>query len=350
MKKITGYDKFFAVLDKMDSDMDEFANEQKERFWASRIDHETTKSNCKPYSKNKLLWQGFVEVNGGSKGRSGYDAPCVFMWRTTKAYMTGKTEAQIFAESETKKVLHSEKGYDFCLIRDYLRPNTETYWGKKFIYEIDGKDYHHKMVIMKGEKKVFECFERWELANFCDGIRYEVKEPETPSEIFRSFNPFKVIVKPFTMTESIEELSTKLEFHINRPTEIWKEIQGKLGNDVDDVKDKWLICLMGMQKYGERWDNHNATWFIMTSRTKPTTDEALIYMMEKLDFYDEENIVDLLQKMKNEYAYDLNEVNIPAQERLRDLWERKVKYKLQEVLNCKYKDLKKLWETNLVYS
>lgn len=350
MKKISGYKQFYAAIDKMNADMDEFAKEQKESFWASRIDHETLKSECKPYSKNKNLWLGIVKVNGGSKsGGSGYDAPCVFMWRTDDKTIRSAADAVIFANSETKKVLHSEKGYDFCLIRDYLRPATQTCWSKKFIYEIEKKHYYHKMVVMKKDKVIFEAFERWEFTNLCDGVVREEHNIETPSEIFRHFNPFKMLIVPFNDKKYTQLTVERYGKHCsNTPHEVVKELNSRFGYKMEH-KNLWVIHIMGMGRFQKHDDKHITTWWIIGSNTKPTQDEALDILMRDLDTYDREDFAELMLHLRDELGTDLNKINILAEQRIMDLYNRKLINTLEVLMDTQYKTLKEFYNEHVTF-
>lgn len=353
MKPITGYKKFYAAIDKMEADMEAFAKDQKESFWASRYDHETLKSECKPYPKNKNLWLGIVKVNGGSKNGHGYDAPCVFIWRTIECYMTGKSDAEIMEKSETKKVLHSENGYDFCLVRDNLRQRTDTYWGKKFIYEINGKNYHHKMVVMKKDKIVAEAFERWAFTNLCESGGYveeEERNPETPTEIFRYFNPFKLLIVPFT-DKKYTELSMKRygKNCQNEPHNIIDELENRFGYK-RTRENLWIVHIMGMGRNQRRHlDKHITTWWIISSNTKPTQDEALAELMRELQIYDQENFAELMVHFKDDLGLNLNKINILAEQRIMDLYQRKLIDTLETLMDVRWKELRDFWNKNVTF-
>jgi len=351
MKTISGYKAFYIALDQMEADMEKFRNEQPDemRFWATRIDHETNVSECKPYKDNVFLWRGVVKVNGGKRsGGSGYDAPCVFMWRTTPSYMTGKSSEQIMKESETEKVLHIEKGYEFCIVRDRLREATETHWGKKFIYEFEQKHFHHKMVIRKKGKVLFECFERWEFTNFCEGAKkVEYRDPETPTEIFRYFNPFRLLVVPFTDKEytqkSIERYGSNCGNEPSQMVEYLKKHYGFKPN----AKKLWVVHLMGMGRYTEfSSDKHITTWWIMESNEQPSNEDALYYLMNQLELYDRDNLGDVLQFMKDSMSRNMNDVNYVLEERIMDLWKRKVVYTLERLMDTSIEEIKKFWNEN----
>jgi hypothetical protein len=350
-KKITGYKTFFATIDKMHSDMEEFASRQKESFWATRTDHETEKKECKPYANNKNLWEGIVKVNGGSSGdsRSGYDAPCVFIWRTTPMYMTGKTTEQIMKESETKKVLHSEKGYDFCIVRDNLREPTRNYWGRKFVYEVEKKSYPHKLVIMKKDKIVFECLERWEMENFCDGVKQEERTPETPSEIFRYFNPFKVLIQPFNdkKTKTLSKKRYGTNCH-NEPFAVVENLKSRFGYTMH-TEQLWVVNIMGMGRYSDTSDNHITTWFLMGSKNKPTVDDAIYHMMHELQIYNQTDFSELMQYFKDELGMDMNKVNFLAEDRIFYLWKTKFINTLETLMDTRYETIKKFWDENVNY-
>lgn len=364
MKPITGYKEFFATLDKAYDDMKSWANDQHglnsdtmnesvSYFYATDNDS-SNKSDCKVYKPNPLLWTGKFSAN-----RNGREVihERIFLWFTQPNYNGKANSTKTWDYSEKLKVIHSQNGYDFCIVRDNLRQPTDNYWGYKFVYEIDEKSYPHKFVIRKkGDLKsryIFECFERWELENYCTGAKNQSEFTGTASDIFRYFNPFKIVAVPFNKKnmEMVEDLSDRLRFDINRPKEIWNEFVS-LDYVQKDPTDKWLICLMGISR---RWSrnmsgcNHNATWWIMTSKTKPTTNEALEHLMDKMSmYYDdcEDDFTELLIKLKSEFCMDLNKINLKAEKRMQDLYARKMWTAFKKIMGTNYNEVRKFWDEN----
>ena len=102
---------------------------------------------------------------------------------------------------------------------------------------------------------------------------------------------------------------------------------------------------MGMGRYSKHED-HNITWWIVSSKNKPSHDEALNILMTELNTYEQEDFASLLVVFKDELGIDLNNVNIFAEQRIQDLWQRKFIPKLEKLLDINYKELVELWNKN----
>lgn len=335
-----GLTEFFAELDKIDSDLESFGKEQKEAFAGNDdtffchfadVDNDRFKEPHAAWKKNKHLHyspKSPCTVNGHTR----FHYPAIYLWFTIENYMKlGYTE--VWEKSERIKVIHNVGKYQFCLIRDNLKSPTDNYWGHRF-----GK---HKLAIMEGGKVIYSTTERWEMEKFCTQTKkVELRNPETPSEIFRYFHPFKAIIVPLEDESKVKYLSAEMDMHSNTPLAIYEELK-KYGH-WNDKKNKWVVFLLGIEnkKSQGSTQDRNATWFIYGSKTKPTADEAIYDMMRDLDLYDEEDFIDVLEKLKQDFEQDLNKVNLRAEDRIRDLFHRKLSYALECLLNTSTKTLK----------
>lgn len=352
MKKISGYKSFFAKLDKIVIDLNEFEKEMKEKYpkhwghsFSSVYDDGTPKSKLKIYKKNPLLNIGEFNTTIDKELKT---LPQLSLWWTVPNYMGKATYDEVWKKSQRLKVIHSENGYDFVIIRDQLDRPTETYYGHKFSYRVENTFYNHKLAIMKKKKVIFFCFERWEFENFCEGIKYKERTPETPSEIFRYFNPFKILVLPFNDKKGKELCKTRYGTHCdNEPYSIVNELS-KNGYTMY-TEQLWVVHIMGMGRYSEgyRRDKHITTWFLMGSKTKPTINEALSHMMHELNIYDQGDFAELMVYFKDEIGMDMNKVNFLAEQRIMDLWQRKFMTTLEVLMNTTYKEIKEFWNENI---
>lgn len=357
MKPIQGYKQFFDKIDAAYTDMVAWAteyqqtdnitlNESVSYFWAT--DNDDSRS-VKPYKKNPLLHIGeFTAYRNGEAVKH----KRISLWYTLSNYNGRAKYEDIIAKSETFKLVHSQDGYEFYLLRDNLRRPTDTYWGYKYIYTIGKKHYPHKFVIKKDGEEIFSCFERWELEGFCiDGglIEEEEKTPETPSEIFRYFNPFKLIIVPFDERKysNIRELAKRLD--INDPIGEYNTLVS-LGYLDETPKNQWLVVIMGLPELRRNsYDKRNATWWIMGSKNKPTNDDALYHVMSELDMFDTDTFTEYLIKIREEFETNLNTLNIRAHERLHHLYNNKLMGKIQDIVGVRYEKLKDFWDENINY-
>lgn len=348
MKKYKGYKEFFAQLDKIESDMEEFSNEQhkiikdsgKDTFFChfAESDNDNSLVKHKAWKKNPHLhiWENRpCVVNGETR----FHYPSVYLWYTVPNYMGKAGYDKTYEKSEKIKVIHTEKGYQFCIIRLKLNHPTSTYWGYKFA--------PHTLAIIQDDKIIFNTSERWEMENFCEGIVPKVKQPETPTEIFRHFNPFKLLIVPFT-DKKYTELSNKLygsHCH-NTPHHIVKWLDDKCGYKMNS-NNLWIVHIIGLGN--DSYNGHCTTWWVMSSKTKPSQDDALYHLMREIELYNREDFGEVLTAMKEDLTMDMNKVNFLAEQRVMDLYKRKLIPRIEELMETRFKDLLEFWNENINY-
>lgn len=349
MKKITGYKTFFAELDKIEADMEAFRIEQKEKFkdtdtffcHFAETNNDSGKIAHKAWKVNKHLHineKRPCEVNGEIR----FYYPSVYLWFTLSNYKGKASYDETYEKSEKIKVIHSEKGYEFCLIRMNLQHPTDTYWGYKWA--------KHTFAVMHKGKIVYNVTERWQLENLCENGIVKFREPETPTEIFRYFNPFKLLIVPFEDKKYTKKSLDRYGLHShNEPHAIIDYFEKNYAYHTER-KNLWIVHIMGMGRFCEKYlDKHITTWWIINSKTKPTQDEALDILMRELDIYDREDFAELLVHLRDELGTDLNKINILAEQRIMDLYKRKLIGTLEQLMDTRYKEIKKYYDEHVTF-
>jgi len=305
---------FFNKIDQLNKDYSDYTYEGADRFWSHSYTRQEYKSKVKPYKVNKLLNRGTMLVNGHIPHET------LIFWRDSPK----GGEQEFFEGSEIKKIIHSHDGYDFCLVRtrDMVEPPTRTRWCCAFIGREGNDHYREQYALMKGDEVIYCNWKKWEFeqrviaGNFDEDQLFEA----TPSNYFRSHNPFKMITLNWADDKhKIAELSDKLGMTFYAPDEIINEFI--VHHDQKNTNDLWITFLIGIKwNWMDSWVKHNATWWGTFSNTKPSDDELIHNVLTEIDWYRSygDNIQDVLTQRREE-GYDINNIDFHKEERIRHM-------------------------------
>ena len=261
-------------------------------FWAINMHREFKPENngqdCLTIERIGDIWRCDFMVNG-HKPQEAYS-----LWRDYPNYHNdsdGKSMDEVLKASETEKILYTCDEYRIILLRDRILGRTDTHWG----YRI--QDSVYALVDNKTNEIIIREEKKWRFKKLLmNGLAKEKKATSFVDEV-KKLNPFRLFVVNATDTEGMEQLQDKLEMYQDTPINRFSD---ELHN-----KTKWICYAFGhdMRK-GSYSGKKNATWWFVTSRTKPTYEECLTALKDIIEWYEYGNLLEMLKKYKHNH-FDL---------------------------------------------
>ena len=190
---------------------------------------------------------------------------------------------------------------------------------------------------MKGDEVIYCNYKKWEFeqrliaGNFDDTIEFEA----TPSNYFRSHNPFKMITLNWADDkEKIAELSDRLGMSFYVPDHIVNEFIEHY--DQRNTNNLWITFLIGIKwNWMDSWKKANATWWGTFSKTKPSNDDLIHNVLTEIDWYRSHggSLAEVLDQRREE-GTDLNTLNFHKEERLRYMFTERLPITIIDVFDA----------------
>jgi hypothetical protein len=145
---------FFKEIKKLHDIADDLIHsDDGEKYWPFYFNHEATEEEC--FKRPDKLWQLKENIYTGRNTDHNRSYIVIFIWRIAHNYCTGGQpiynsvkKARILQASETEKIIHTHKGYEFVWMWDYFDPPTKNVWGLR-----QGETYY---VLRKNNKTLIK--------------------------------------------------------------------------------------------------------------------------------------------------------------------------------------------------